>query len=114
MEAYARERSMGAYQKVVSVIRGAISDFSAKQWALGRDGIKAQIDEFGSIKPCIWGSDAHSYDRMFCPDNDRFCWIKAEPTFEGLQQILYEPADRVRLKMMMACLKLCEPFHFFL
>ena len=33
MEAYARERSMGAYQKVVSVIRGAISDFSAKQLA---------------------------------------------------------------------------------
>ncbi len=74
------------------------SNDNTRDWALGRDGIKAQIDEFGSLKPCIWGSDAHSYDRMFCPDNDRFCWIKAEATFEGLQQILYEPADRVRIQ----------------
>lgn len=66
-----------------------------RRWALGGDNITAQIEEFGSIKPCIWGSDAHSYDRLFCPDQDRFCWIKAEPTFEGLQQILYEPEDRI-------------------
>jgi hypothetical protein len=25
----------------------------------------------------------------------RFCWIKADPTFEGLKQILYEPDERV-------------------
>jgi energy-coupling factor transporter ATP-binding protein EcfA2 len=25
----------------------------------------------------------------------RFCWIQADPTFEGLKQILYEPEDRV-------------------
>ena len=23
------------------------------------------------------------------------CWIKADPTFEGLKQIIYEPKDRV-------------------
>ncbi len=74
------------------------SNDSTRDWALGRDGIEAQIEEFGSIKPCIWGSDAHSFDRMFCPDEDRFCWIKAELTFEGLQQILYEPDDRVRIQ----------------
>ena len=73
------------------------SNDGTREWALGRDGIEAQIDEFGSLKPCIWGSDAHCYDRMFCPDGDKFCWIKAEPTFEGLQQILYEPSDRVRI-----------------
>ena len=28
----------------------------------------------------------------------RFCWIKADPTFEGLQQVLYEPEDRVRIQ----------------
>lgn len=74
------------------------SNDRTREWALGRDGIKEQIDEFGSLKPCIWGSDAHSYERMFCPDEDKFCWVKAEPTFEGLQQILYEPADRVRIQ----------------
>ena len=68
-------------------------------WALGRDGVNEQIAEFGSLKPCIWGSDAHTIDRMYKPDQDRYCWIKAEPTFEGLQQILYEPAERVKIQI---------------
>lgn len=56
------------------------------------------IREFGSIKPCIWGSDAHEYSRMFEPDEQRYCWIKADTTFEGLLQILYEPAERVKIQ----------------
>ncbi len=28
---------------------------------------------------------------------DRFCWIKADPTFQGLKQIKYEPEERVRI-----------------
>lgn len=48
--------------------------------------------------PCIWGSDAHDYDRMFAPSEDRNCWIKAELTFDGLQQILFEPDERVRIQ----------------
>lgn len=51
----------------------------------------------GSLMPCIHGCDAHSNDKIFSPDSDRFCWIKADPTFEGLKQILYEPQDRVRI-----------------
>ena len=53
------------------------------------------IKEFKSLKPCIWGSDAHSYDKLFEPDKERYCWIKADPTFEGMRQILFEPKDRV-------------------
>jgi hypothetical protein len=26
---------------------------------------------------------------------DKYCWIKADPTFEGLRQIINEPEDRV-------------------
>lgn len=74
------------------------SNAKTRQWALAKGNEKNQIEEFGSIKPCIWGSDAHSYNRMFCPDQDRFCWVKGEPTFEGMQQILYEPDDRVRIQ----------------
>ena len=33
VEAYAQHEELGAYKKVVSVIRDAISDFSAKQLA---------------------------------------------------------------------------------
>lgn len=67
-------------------------------WCLGRhqnineDAFKA---EFGALKPCVHGSDAHAIADLCRPKDDKFCWIKADPTFEGLRQIIYEPADRV-------------------
>lgn len=67
-------------------------------WALAEGEEEERIKEIGSIKPCIWGSDAHSYERMFSPDENRFCWIKAEPSFEGLMQIIYEPKERVAIQ----------------
>ncbi len=51
----------------------------------------------GGPKPCVHGSDAHEIATLFRPDQDRFCWIKADPTFEGLKQLLYEPEDRVHI-----------------
>jgi len=56
---------------------------------------ESELRKVGGIKPCIHGSDAHELSRLFKPDHDRFCWIKANRTFEGLRQILFEPADRV-------------------
>jgi energy-coupling factor transporter ATP-binding protein EcfA2 len=53
------------------------------------------VMRLGGPKPCLHGSDAHEIARLFRPDRDRFCWIKADPTFEGLKQVLYEPEDRV-------------------
>ena len=53
------------------------------------------IKKYGSLKPCIHGSDAHCLEELFDPDLNRYCWIKAEPTFEGLKQILHEPETRV-------------------
>ena len=53
------------------------------------------VKEFKSKKPCIHGSDAHDYDHLFAPDLGRFLWIKADPTFNGLRQLLHEPEDRV-------------------
>lgn len=70
------------------------------RWALGEKDIapKAFVEEFGSLKPCIWGSDAHSFERLCKPDKDRFCWIKADPSFGGLKQILCEPEERVKIQ----------------
>jgi hypothetical protein len=51
--------------------------------------------EFETLKPCIWGSDAKSYEKLFEPDLKRYTWIKADPTFKGLKQIIYEPEERV-------------------
>jgi len=53
--------------------------------------------EFKSLKPCLWGSDAHSFDKLFKPDSERITWIKANATFEGLKQIQYEPSYRVAI-----------------
>ncbi|MDM8174100.1 hypothetical protein QT327_06985 [Olivibacter sp. 47] len=51
--------------------------------------------EFKTLKPCIWGSDAHSFGGLFEPKNKNYCWIKSELTFNGVRQILFEPEDRV-------------------
>ena len=42
------------------------------------------------------GSDSRSLKDVFSPDDaGNFCWIKADPTFEGLKQIVYEPESRI-------------------
>lgn len=63
----------------------------------GTDSIQTVKMKCGSLMPCIHGCDAHCNERVFSPADDRFCWIKADPTFEGLKQVLYEPKDRVRI-----------------
>lgn len=63
----------------------------------GSDSIDEIIRKYGALKPCIHGSDAHTESKLFQPDNNQFCWIKAEPTFEGLKQIIHEPKTRVHI-----------------
>lgn len=53
--------------------------------------------KYGSLMPCIHGCDAHCIEKIFEPDKKRYCWIKADPTFNGLKQILCEPESRVRI-----------------
>lgn len=48
-------------------------------------------------KPCLHGSDAHKLDQVLQPTESRYCWIRAEPTFEGLRQTLAEPERRVHI-----------------
>src|SRR5690606_2486855 len=37
------------------------------------------IEEFKSLKPCIWGCDSHGLEERFLkPDGERYCWIKSE------------------------------------
>jgi len=48
-------------------------------------------EEFGRYKPCLWGSDAHSYNDLFEPNGNKYCWIKADTTFEGLLQVFITP-----------------------
>jgi exonuclease SbcC len=84
----------------------------------GKQNIKYYLDveryeteEKAKAKPVISACDAHSFDdidnylgKKFIKKNKRtnkdetiknITWIKADPTFEGLKQIMYEPELRI-------------------
>ena len=69
-------------------------------FALGKTHISIEkfVEEFGNPKACIHGSDTHSFENFCVPMNEKYCWIKADPTFDGLKQIIYEPEERVRIQ----------------
>ena len=76
------------------------SNLSTRDFCLGKEHTSPEdfINEFGSLKPCIHVSDAHSFKKLCKPDKNRFCWIKAYPTFEGLKHVFYEPEERVKIQ----------------
>jgi hypothetical protein len=55
------------------------------------------VRRYHSLMPCFHGCDAHGLDKVFEPDDKRYCWIKADPTFNGLRQTLHEPELRVHI-----------------
>lgn len=87
------------------------SNGNTRSWGLGEKHatLGSYIDEFKSLKPCIWGSDCHNFNKLFSPDLNRFSWIKANTTFEGLRQIIYEPNHRVRIQELEPEIK--EKYH---
>jgi energy-coupling factor transporter ATP-binding protein EcfA2 len=77
------------------------SNESTRSFCLGEKHPSQEdfINEFKSLKPCLWGCDSHSYDERFLEPNDkRYCWIKSEISWEGLKQVLYEPCERVKIQ----------------
>ncbi|PTX61058.1 PHP domain-containing protein [Kordia periserrulae] len=48
-------------------------------------------------KPVLQNSDAHSLETI----GNKFTWIKAHKSFEGLKQITYEPEERVKIQTEM-------------
>ena len=66
------------------------------KWGLGGTNEKEYISEFKSLKPTIWGSDAHDFNKLFEPDLERYTWVKSENTFEGIRQVLFEP-NRIKI-----------------
>jgi hypothetical protein len=65
-------------------------------------GSAAQMEDYrlkvfpsiGFERPIVVGSDNHNAKKYEPRDT---CWIKADPTIDGLRQILYEPSDRIHL-----------------
>lgn len=58
-----------------------------------------------SVVPFIYKKIQKKHPVIICSDNHNIndyqtrstCWIKAEPSFEGLKQIIYEPEARVKI-----------------
>lgn len=68
----------------------------SRAFYLGADSTPAAfVREFKSLKPCIHGSDAHDFEKLFEPDGRRYLWVRSDPTFNGLRQLLHEPDARV-------------------
>jgi len=64
-------------------------------------------------KPVLFGCDSHSFEvldkklgKSFEEKNEQdeiidyaeITWIKADPTFDGLKQVIYEPDDRIKIQ----------------
>lgn len=66
-------------------------------WCVGRKNNTPEtfVENFKSLKPCVIGSDAHKLEQIGKAPNGKFTWIKADVTFNGLRQIIYEPEDRI-------------------
>jgi ABC-type lipoprotein export system ATPase subunit/uncharacterized coiled-coil protein SlyX len=84
-------------------------DFFLWRSPKNKDGtLKFPQDDFKNWfeykKPCLKGSDSHNKDYPVgqlrdanSKPTERYCWIKAEPTFEGLKQIKFEPDTRIHI-----------------
>lgn len=63
----------------------------------GADDVAKLERLYRGRKPCLHGSDAHRAETVGKPQLDRYCWIKGDPTFEALRQVVIEPEDRVSI-----------------
>ncbi|WP_120905908.1 TrlF family AAA-like ATPase [Helicobacter pylori] len=81
-------RSSSNYEKIVKKVHFLIHS-SNKQENLKKD--REYWLEYN--KPLIQSSDAHEEEQI----GKKYTWIKAEKTFEGLKQIIYEPETRVSI-----------------
>lgn len=89
--------------KFVHAIFGKGEAYS--EWYLRKDRFEDETQESKS-KPVFGGCDAHSFEQLESwlgkaiaeeGSHQVVTWVKADPTFAGLQQTLVEPHDRVSL-----------------
>jgi len=64
----------------------------------------------GAPHPVICGSDAHKVSDYGLFPSDKCTWVKADPSFEGLKQICFEPEARVRIQSTSPQLDFKKPY----
>lgn len=80
-----------------TIINQADIVFTAAESVEKFNNAKAKLQEQNVNSLLFDCSDAHSFADVSTKDRLGNCktWIKSDPTFEGLKQILFEPEDRV-------------------
>jgi AAA domain, putative AbiEii toxin, Type IV TA system len=72
------------------------SSVSQRDFWLGRKTASAEElwSRYGGLKPCLHGSDAHDYNTVGGPEQDRYSWVKGALEFDSLRQAVIDPAGR--------------------
>jgi len=84
-------REIEGFAHVIFAGSPAQREFWLGQKDLGPDEIRAQ---YGGLKPCLHGSDAHKLDDVASPFGNRFSWIKGGLEFDALRQACIDPDGR--------------------
>ena len=67
-----------------------------REFWLGKRALSAEQirRRYGSLKPCIHGSDAHRPYDVGAPKNNKYTWIKGVAKFDSLRQACIDPEGR--------------------
>lgn len=84
-------REIESFVHVIFAGSPAQREFWLGQRGLSPDEIRAQ---YGGLKPCLHGSDAHKLDDVASPFGNRFSWIKGGLGFDALRQACIDPEGR--------------------
>jgi ABC-type lipoprotein export system ATPase subunit len=84
-----KKRNINTALKIDKEAHVIFGKFRNRNFFLNKEGDRSKdIKELKSVISC---SDAHTINEI----GENYTWIKANPTFEGLKYLLYEPEDRI-------------------
>lgn len=99
------KRKMNLADEIDKFADGFFGSPANTDYFLDPDRLEAQDQKAGQ-KPVFAGCDAHNFDDLCAwlgaeagGDNEKHVtWVKADLTFDGLQQTLLEPSERVKVQ----------------
>lgn len=118
IRADASERKRNIADQIDKLVDAIFGGSQSTAWYLKTDRFD-DPSQVSARKPVFSGSDSHSFDQLRSwlgkdvanvSNRKEVTWIKADPTFEGLQQTLVEPEERVRIHPIRPHAK--EPYKY--
>jgi len=91
---YAIRREIEGFAHIIFASGTAQREFWLGQRTLSPTEIIAQ---YGGLKPCLHGCDAHRQEDVATPFGERFSWIKGGLEFDSLRQASIDPGGRAHI-----------------